>query len=144
MRFDFMFSYWLFAWFLVHLVVQSPSPKGLLWFGLLSEVVVLAIHIFYQTPAPLILFFVLYQILIKVIPLWMLRHEKIRLADFAFSGLLFVLYLKWLEINGTTLESVLQTSLQYMKDGVPSSPMAQLVFARAYPENPFSTTFSMN
>jgi hypothetical protein len=130
MRFDFIFSYWLFAWFLVHLVLQGPSPKFWLWFGVLSEMVVFAIHIFYHSPAPLVLFFVFYQILIKGIPLWMLRNETIRLRDVAAGVFLFLVYVKWLEMNGTTFVSTLQTSLQYIKDGAPSSPMAQLVFTQ--------------
>ena len=136
MRFDFVFSYWLFVWFLIHLFVHGPSPKGWLWLGIVYEVGLLVVYFIYQYPAPHVAIFVAVTILIKVIPLWILRHERFRLADAGVGGILLVLYLGWLTFNGTSIVEVAQTSLQQIKGGVPSSPMTQLVFRHGIPMRP--------
>jgi len=128
MRFDFVFSYWLLVWFLVYLILGGPSPKWWIGVALAYEGLTLVTYYVYRYPTKLVLFFICMTVKMKLIPLWVMRNDKIKTRDIGAGAILFAVYVGWLALNKTSPLKVYKKSLQEIKDGVPSSPMAKLVF----------------
>ena len=107
-RFDYVFSYWLFAWWgLYVLKVTRYSPALWLWAAVLYELGLFAILLVYRYPAWHIALFVAINLVIKGWPLWTLRRETPQLGQSLLPGLaLFGVYLGWLRVNGTALSEV--------------------------------------
>jgi len=101
---DVIFSDWLVVWFVLYkLNVVSYSPKFALIVGLVDNVVMLALMLMYGTNIFTIVYFILINTLIKIVPLYLLRKETIQMKDVYFSGVVFLVFVGWLYINGQTL-----------------------------------------
>jgi len=69
-RSDFVFSYWIFTWFILYLLKIVPySPKFVIILGIIENLFVFMYMIFYKSPIYNIIKFIIINILIKVIPL---------------------------------------------------------------------------
>ena len=76
----------------------------------------------YGTSVRTIFYFIIINTLIKVVPLYYLRNEKIKLQDIYFTILLFGIFILWLHINKQSLLGNLKLihhSLLYGKDNTP-------------------------
>jgi len=122
-RFDLLFSYWIFTWFvLYYFKFIKYSPKFAFILGLIENVAILFIMIYHKvTIASLVEFTFIFSIF-KLLPLYILRKDAIRVTDVIFTLLLFNLYLVWLLINGEdfyhSTKHVIH-SLVYHKDDTP-------------------------
>jgi hypothetical protein len=80
--FDLVFSYWLFAWFLIYEcggTTYNPKP----WFviGLLENTLLFGTMLYYRNPTKILILFLLINTCIKLIPLWILRNTSFRSSD---------------------------------------------------------------
>ena len=94
-RFDLVVSYWIFAWFLLHMAgwIQA-SPKLALIVGLLANVAIFVIMLIYANPNATI--FAPIQIVIKAIPLWFVWRERIRWREDGTNlAILLALFVAW-------------------------------------------------
>jgi len=119
-RFDFVFSYWIFAWFLLykmHLV--SFNPFFALVFGLINNLLFLCFAIFYNYNHFDIFAFFVIMICIKVIPLCCFSKSEMVLKskDYFFTLFLFLLYLFWLKINAKKISSSMFKMFKNPKKG---------------------------
>lgn len=102
-RVDLVFSYWIFAWFLVYLAYpRIVSPFMALVVGSVDNLIMLLLMIVYRIPWLQIAVFVLVNLVIKVAPLWWLVYHDVSI-DYVrqivwFIGL-FALYSVWLWMN---------------------------------------------
>ena len=119
-RFDFIFSYWLFAWWgLYALQVTRFSPKLWLLAGVLYEIGLFGILLIYHYPAPYNILFVAINLIIKGVPLWVMRNEP---ARGVWPGVvLFGVYLVWLNFNGTSLSELSARSWSQIQKRKPFS-----------------------
>ena len=70
-RIDFIFSYWIFIWYILYeLKLTVYNPKLVLWFGLFENLLHLLLMIYYKNSLISIFLFILVDIFIKIIPLW--------------------------------------------------------------------------
>ena len=77
-RFDLVLSYWIFVWFILYIYDIVPySPKLALVLALLIEVVVFGLMLLNGISKHFIGVFIIIQILLKIIPLYILRNETI-------------------------------------------------------------------
>ena len=107
MRTDFIFSYWVFIWYLFYIFGSTTyNPTFALLCGLLENSIVLSLMIYYKTQKKLLLLFVIMTILLKILPLYTLVLEKkreiIKIGDIAATFILFSIYLVWMIINKKT------------------------------------------
>ena len=66
MRVDFIFSYWIFAWYLCYVFKWTHyNPKLALLMGLIENGIILVMMIYYNTP---LLYFLLTNMILKAIP----------------------------------------------------------------------------
>jgi len=120
-RFDFIFSYWIFFWFLIYYFVLLTSSKNMSKFatfilhynpfiGLIFaflENIVLFIYMlpFFQTE--ILIKYVFMMFLIKIIPIYLIRNQKINPVNDIFAIIvLFCIYLLWLYYNKTDVIDV--------------------------------------
>jgi hypothetical protein len=94
-RFDLVLSYWIFAWFLLHMAgLIRASPKLALAVGLAANTVQWIMLVVYYGDAPMAMWFIFINIFIKVIPLYLVWRERIRWRqDLENLGILVAVYL---------------------------------------------------
>ena len=133
LRFDLVFSYWIYAWYLLYAfnIIISYSPKFALLLGLLENLIMLLLMLLYGTSKETIFYFILINTFIKGLPLYYLRHQSIQLKDVYFTGCLFVLFIVWLRLNSQSLvgnTKIVYESLLYGKDLTPFMSLLKKMF----------------
>jgi hypothetical protein len=133
LRFDLVFSYWIYAWYLLYAfnIIISYSPKFALLLGLVENSIMLLLMLVYGTSKETIFYFILINALIKGLPLYYLRHQTIHSKDIYFTGGLFVLFILWLHLNSQSLVGnmkMVYESLLYGKDQTPFMSLLKKVF----------------
>ena len=123
LRVDLVFSYWIYAWFILYFFNYTKySPKIALILGLLDNIVMLFLMIVWSTSLKTIIWFIIINTLIKVVPLYYLRNESFKMKDIYFTIGLFFIYIIWLHINSQSLIGnikVIHNSLLYGKNETP-------------------------
>ena len=123
LRADLVFSYWIYICFILYeLKLIEYSPKFTLILGVIDNLIMLILMILYGTSRRTIFYFIVINTLIKVVPLYYLRNESIRLKDIYFTCGLFLLFVFWLHLNEQSLVGnikLVHNSLLYGKDQTP-------------------------
>lgn len=103
-RLDLVFSYWIFAWFLLYYFkFTSYSPKFVLIIGIIHNAALLLNMILRGRKTISILSFITINIFIKILPLYYLRNEPIKIDDIYVTGFVYLLFVVWLNINGENI-----------------------------------------
>ena len=125
MRIDFVFSYWIFAWYLLYTFrVTTFNPKIALVIGIIQNIGLLLLMLYYKNDWIHIATFCLINLCIKVIPLWTVRNDPYRWKDFYALVVYFMIYIVWLFING---QHTLGKGLQDIKANLPIGPFMKFV-----------------
>lgn len=104
-RIDFIFSYWIFAWYLLYMArITIYSPKLALIIAVIEAVVSYFLLKTANTFTIVCAFIIVSCI--KIIPLITLWREPIRQKDIWVLFILFVIYNIWLGIHGETMLGV--------------------------------------
>ena len=123
LRADLVFSYWIYFWYILYAFkFTNYSPKFSLILALIDNIIMLFLMLMYGTSKHTIFYFIIINTLIKVVPLYYLRHETIKMKDIYFTILLFILFIFWLHINKQSLIGnlkLIHDSLLYGKDKTP-------------------------
>jgi hypothetical protein len=114
-RFDLIFSYWIFAWFIFFLLLGSKyiiSPFTALLISIIENSFMFLIMILYKVKSSELLFFLIINFLIKILPILYLFYKReypSTIFDIYKQTIwfvfLFVIYYLWLRINGHTILS---------------------------------------
>lgn len=132
LRADLVFSYWIYTWYLLYAFkFTSYSPKFALILGLIDNMVMLGLMLLYGTSRRTIFYFIVINTLIKVVPLYYLSGEKIKMTDIYFTSGLFVVFVLWLHLNSQNLVGnmkLVHDSLVYGKDETPFMALLNKVF----------------
>jgi hypothetical protein len=103
-RLDLVFSYWIFAWFLLYYFkFTSYSPKFLLIIGIIHNGALLLNMILRGSKMLSIISFITINIFIKILPYYYLRNEQIKIDDIYVTGFVYLLFVVWLNINGENI-----------------------------------------
>jgi len=129
MRIDFIFSYWIFFWYLLYIsgYVSLYNPKIAIICGLAENMLVLLAMIYFRTNWKLILLFITMMILLKIIPLYTLWNKPIRLNDIYYTIGLFCIYLVWAYINGKTPNDFMENTRRLIIDNKNTLPGMQIL-----------------
>ena len=123
LRPDLVFSYWTYIWYLFYAFkLTKYSPKFPLILGLIDNIIMFILMLLYVTSRRTIIYFLIINTLIKVIPLYYLRNETIKMTDIYFTVCLFLVFIIWLYLNKQSLIGNLKLiyeSLLYGKDNTP-------------------------
>ena len=125
-RFDFVFSYWIFVWYLLYeFKYVKYSPKLALIIGLSINLVVMLIMVYYNNSLRNILLFFIVQIFLKIIPLWRLRNNNI--YDFKSLIILYIIYIVWLFIHNKNSYMFYKIQLEYIKKNKEIGPITHFI-----------------
>lgn len=123
MRGDLVFSYWIYLWYIFYIFnFIKYSPKFALILGLIDNIIMWILMFIFGTSLKSILYFILINVIIKVIPIYTLRNERIKLSDIIFTIVLSVIFVIWIHMNSQTLIGNLKLvhdSLLYEKNETP-------------------------
>ena len=127
-RFDFVFSYWIFVWYVLYeYKIVRYNPKIALFLALFHNLLRLTTMIYFNNSIIYILLFILIQLCIKVYPLWTLRNVSSSPHDiYAMIGL-FVLYNLWLWLNNENIFHLHKAAYHSIKNNTISTPIIYLV-----------------
>jgi len=133
---DFIFSYWIFAWFLLYFFkVTKYNPKYLLLLGVFENLVTIILGLYYKTSIMYIVYFIFIMIIMKVIPLYLSWNNKNNFtslrSDLTASICVFVLYSFWLYFNGTDVISIQRRIVDSIIEEKNETPILWLVNAAA-------------
>ena len=124
-RFDFVFSYWIFVWYLLYIFkIIKYSPKFALILGLIENLIGLMVMIYYKNSFIIIFLFCFVNFFIKVVPIWSLRKETYQIKQILYTFFLFSLYSLWLLINNTNPYNVIKHYYNEIKKNQPIGPIS--------------------
>ena len=94
---DYLFSYWVFAWYVLYMTgIVTPNPKFAILVALLENIVVLVSMLYLRVNPKKIYYFFIMILLVKGIPLWTLRKTTITKRDVAATVGLLLMYVGWI------------------------------------------------
>jgi len=109
LRIDFIFSYWIFAWYLLYVMrVTRYSPKLAILCGIIENLIILSSMIYYKTRLIFIYYFCIMFLLLKIIPLWTIRHDVIRENSVLMTLFVFGIYLVWMKMNNQSTSTFIR------------------------------------
>ena len=130
LRFDLILSYWIFAWFLLYLYDVVPySPHLALILALLFEIGILCAMGFNHASNYYIGLFVVITILIKAIPIYILRNEQIDYFNqMIYMGCVIALYMLWLKINNQNAIEYFTYQMRRLVEGKATTPAISIIY----------------
>jgi hypothetical protein len=128
MRVDLVFSYWIFAWYLLYIVkIVKYSPKFAIGIGILENLLLLCFIILNGSNRRTIFYFVFINTFIKVIPFYTLKRERIQVKDVYAFFALFLGYLIWIIINKQNLAGNYKMVYESLIHNTDEMPFLRLV-----------------
>jgi len=122
-RFDYIFSYWIFAWYVLYEIkIVDYNPKFALTIGIIENIIILCFMFYYNNSVIYIFLFCFINFFIKIIPLWRLRNITYDQYDIIVSICLFIIYLSWLLFNRVNISVMIQNSINSIKNNKPNTP----------------------
>ena len=109
-RFDLVFSYWIFTWFLLYYFkIIQYSPKLALCISLIENAILFCVMLFIlQTSWMVLVKFLLINTIIKIMPIYLVWKDEINwLQDIIKILSLFFVYVIWVYLNMKT-ENILE------------------------------------
>lgn len=123
-RFDYVFSYWIFAWFLLYQFgFTSYNPKIALILGLIENIGILGSMIYFNNSFIYIFLFCIINFFIKVLPIWLLRKSKYEWIDVYAMIALFLIHILWLVINKVDFKKYASDRYSQIKTNRPAAPL---------------------
>jgi hypothetical protein len=133
MRVDLVFSYWIFAWYLLYKArLLSYNPKFIIIVGLIENLLLLVYMIMHGSNAHTIQWFIFINTIIKVIPFYTLHNERIQMRDVWFSGLVFGMYAVWIALNRQSLAGNYKTVIDSLVKNRDETPFLKLIHLRTF------------
>ena len=121
-RFDYLFSYWLFTWYILYeLKIIKYNPKLGLTIALIVNLLELLIMFYYNYNY--IILFILINFTIKLIPLWRLKDIKYETTDINILLYVFIIYIIWLIYNNINI-----TDINFIDDIKNNKPFSPLIY----------------
>jgi hypothetical protein len=128
MRFDFVFSYWIFAWYLLYMAkIVIYRPKLVILLGIIENTILLISMILYGSNLRTISSFIIINTFIKLIPYYSLRHETIRTSDWKPTVIIFLLYCFWIYLNKQDLTGNYKNVFDSLIHNRDETPMLSLL-----------------
>jgi hypothetical protein len=104
LRTDLVFSYWIYLWYILYVFkITIFSPKFPIILGLLDNIIMLFLMLMYGTSKRTIFYFIIINTLIKIVPLYYLKNEPLKMKDIYFTIFLFIIFILWLHLNKQSL-----------------------------------------
>jgi len=136
---DFLFSYWIYAWFILYFVlsyfdnvntfgsfIEYGNPSLALWFALLENVFTFLLLISYSTELSILIKYAIMMLMVKVFPLYLLQGYNVQthfIRDFQTLACVFIVYNVYLLMNHVKPHDIYRKTFDYVKNGDIRTPM---------------------
>jgi hypothetical protein len=128
LRADLVFSYWIYAWYILYAFkITTYSPKFPLLLGIIDNIILLMLMLFYGTSNKTIFYFIVINTIIKGIPLYYLKEEPIKTKDILFTIALFFVFIIWLHMNRQSLMGNLKLIYDSLLYGQNKTPFMSFI-----------------
>ena len=125
---DFIFSYWIFTWFLFYYFrLTDFNPLFALISGLTFNSFQLISYLFYKNYKKAF-YFIIVNIIIKIIPIILIYNHKIVFKDIYFTFLLFIIFIIYSKIFRKNQLKSFMNSLKTKKIDSPFSLLLEKIF----------------
>jgi len=105
-RLDMIPSNWILIWFILfYFKIIKYNPKLALLLATIINTIQIFVMIYFKNSFINIFILCLLVLLVKFIPLWLLRKTKYEMKQILYVFVFLMLYIGWLYINGETLYS---------------------------------------
>lgn len=135
-RVDFMFSYWIFTWFIVYFIIQKISkstdfifikqclnPKLALILALIENIGLFSFLLTQNTPFYVLFIFMITTTIFKIIPIYLVFDHTILLPnDIIIFISLFIIYNIYLFIWRTSVIEITQKTADSLAKGKTYTP----------------------
>jgi len=92
-RFDLVFSYWIFVWFLLYnFKFVTYNPKFVLMLGIIENIIVFILMLILGSNYTTLFYFIIINLCIKIWPYYTIRKTYITYKDIYASVILFSIY----------------------------------------------------
>ena len=130
-RIDFVFSYWIFFWYICYeLRITKYNPIFAFLFGVLENIGVLLLMIYYANSYDHLLSFCLYIFIFKIFPLWSLRNTSYSRKDIYVIFVYFLVYILWLFFNHVSITSFYNNLLKNIQMNKPLGPFMLFILKK--------------
>jgi len=129
---DKLFSYWIFSWFIIYYFgniylekysgFRVSSPKLALYIAFFFNLIELFSFITVNLNWWLVLKYILMILFVKVLPIYLLRNDNIRIKDFYILIGVLLGYIIYLHMRGTSLFEVYKQVNKSLAEGKNDTP----------------------
>jgi hypothetical protein len=129
---DLIFSYWIYLWYILYIFkVLKYNPKLAIICGMFENLIVLILMYIYNTKKILVVLFIIMFFILKLIPLYTIWNDNIKLKDDIINtSLLFIIYLIWIRLNQLNITDALNSTkklILYNKNTMPGMIILQYI-----------------
>jgi hypothetical protein len=129
---DLIFSYWIYLWYILYIFkVLKYNPKLAIICGMFENIIVLILMYIYNTKKILVVLFIIMFFILKLIPLYTIWNDNIKLKDDIINtSLLFIIYLIWIRLNQLNITDALNSTknlILYNKNTMPGMIILQYI-----------------
>lgn len=120
-RLDFIFSYWIYAWYILFIIGIIPYNPGIILFVGFCFIIIETMYLlYYGANRYNVQKYLTINIILKIMPLlilWWQNKLSVKPDDIYFTIGLFILYIIYLQLNGTHIVEVYNEIVKsYYKD----------------------------
>ena len=129
---DLIFSYWIYLWYILYIFkVLKYNPKFAIICGMIENLIIFLLMCIYNTKKILVVLFIIMFFILKLIPLYTIWNDNIKLNDdIKNTSLLFIIYLVWIHLNKLNLTDALTSTknlILYNKNTMPGMTILQKI-----------------
>ena len=129
---DLIFSYWIYLWYILYIFkVVKYNPKFAIICGMIENLIILLLMCIYNTKKILVVLFIIMFVILKLIPLYTIWNDNIKLYDdIKNTSLLFIIYLLWIHLNQLTITDALTNAknlILHNKNTMPGMTILQKI-----------------
>lgn len=139
LRVDFLFSYWIFFWFLIFYFTQNVresnaaifiqknmNPKLALYIALLENILTFLYILWIKSDFLIIIKYLLMILSVKILPIYLIKQKIHLWNDLLIFVFVFSIYIIYLWINDESIKSVYERTFKYVKSGQNKTPFFYL------------------
>ena len=132
---DYLFSYWIFAWFILFILCRKSTsvktyfnPRFAILIALFENIILFVYLLFYNATILVLLKYIVVIILFKIIPLFLLRKEKVRwFNEISIAVIIFIIYYIYIESNNIHLHDLIQETANNILHDTNNTPFFRLL-----------------
>lgn len=134
---DKLFSYWIFCWFIIYYFgnkylqkyggFRVSSPKLSLYIAFFYNLIELFSFITVNLNWWLVLKFITMILFVKLLPIYLLRNDKIETKDIFILMIVVLGYIIYLDMRGTSLFEVYKQVNKSLAEGKNDTPLYRFI-----------------